>query len=449
MCFIHSDSVISRRSFIEQFSLGAAAAAAVAGVGSRLAAASEGVAAPGAGEPDVVVPVSQNPPARGGLTTIDGFSKTLHNRWNQDIPAAARVHEGDTVQFLCRDALDIGTAARTLRPDGVLTLDLGKVHPLTGPVEIEGAKPGDILEVEIVDVAPLVDFGYVVIGPALGLFGGLRPDILAPFNQFTEASELSDPNPGRVPGAIPADQPFNSGAPFVQIFTFNKGQNTGFAMFEGKDTGRKAKIPIAPFMGVYGVAPLRKGMYRTVPPNVSGGMGGNTDIKQFVKGSRLQYPVLADGAKFSVGDGHMAQGDGAPDEGPANEPKRVTSPVGFSQEGTRMGSSNGAHGFEPERFYRELIFELEEHARKGGTAIGLTREMLAKGFYHTTGVGPDLMANAKSAVRAMIDWLVRDQGLSLHEAYAICSVAGDLKISEVVDIPNWVVSMTVPRGIFE
>ena len=142
MCFIHSDSVISRRSFIEQFSLGAAAAAAVAGVGSRLAAASEGVAAPGVGEPDVVVPVSQNPPARGGLTTIDGFSKTLHNRWNQDIPAAARVREGDTVQFLCRDALDIGTAARTLRPDGVLTLDLGKVHPLTGRLRLRRHRPG-------------------------------------------------------------------------------------------------------------------------------------------------------------------------------------------------------------------------------------------------------------------------------------------------------------------
>ncbi len=430
MCFIHSDSVISRRSFIEQFSLGAAAAAAVAGVGSRLAAASEGVAAPGVGEPDVVVPVSQNPPARGGLTTIDGFSKTLHNRWNQDIPAAARVREGEAVQFLCRDALDIGTAARTLRPDGVLTLDLGKVHPLTGPVEIEGAKPGDILEVEIVDVAPLVDFGYVVIGPALGLFEGLRPDILAPFNQFTEASELSDPNPGRVPGAIPADQPFNSGAPFVQIFTFNKGQNTGFAMFEGKDTGRKAKIPIAPFMGVYGVAPLRKGMYRTVPPNVSGGMGGNTDIKQFVKGSRLQYPVLADGAKFSVGDGHMAQGDGE---------------VCVTAIETLMAVTCRF------KIIPDTIIESPRAIVPAAdpTDFGLTREMLAKGFYHTTGVGPDLMANAKSAVRAMIDWLVRDQGLSLHEAYAICSVAGDLKISEVVDIPNWVVSMTVPRGIFE
>lgn len=431
MCFIHSDSAISRRTFVEQFSLSAAAAAAIAGVGAKLAAASEGVAAPSVGKPDMVVPVAaaEAQPA-GGRKTLDGFSKVMHNRWNQDIPAAAKVREGEAVQFLCRDALDIGAAARTLKPDGVLTLDLGKVHPLTGPVEIEGAKPGDILEVEIVDVAPLVDFGYVVISPALGLFGGLRPDILAPFHQFTEASQLSDPSPGKVPGAIPADQPFNSGAPFVQIFTFNKGQNTGFANFEGKDTGRKAKIPIAPFMGVYGVAPLRKGMYRTIPPNVSGGMGGNTDIKQFVKGSKIQYPVLADGAKFSVGDGHMAQGDGE---------------VCVTAIETLMAVTCKF------KVIKDTIIESPRAIVPAAdpTDFGLTKEMLAKGFYHTTGVGPDLMENAKKAVRAMIDWLVRDQGLSLHEAYTICSVAGDLKISEVVDIPNWVVSMTVPRGIFE
>ena len=75
--------------------------------------------------------------------------------------------------------------------------------------------------------------------------------------------------------------------------------------------------------------------------------------------------------------------------------------------------------------------------------------MLARGFYQTTGAGSDLMENAKRAVRDMIDWLVREHGLSLPEAYALCSVAGDLTISEVVDVPNWVVSMTVARGILE
>jgi acetamidase/formamidase len=388
------------------------------------------VAAAGVSKLDLVVAQAAGNPPSGSVRTIDGFSKVLHNRFNQDIPGVATVREGEAIQFLCRDALDIGAAAKTLKPDGILTLDLAKVHPLTGPVEIEGAEPGDVLEVEIVDVAPLVDFGYVTIGPALGLFGGLRPDLLAPFHQFSEASQLSDPTPGKIPGAIPEDQPFNSGAPFVQIFTFNKGQNTGFATFVGSETGRRAKIPIAPFMGVYGVAPLRKGMYRTVPPNVSGGMGGNTDIKQFTKGSRIYYPVYVKGAKFSVGDGHMAQGDGE---------------VCVTAIETLMAVTCRF------KVIKNTIIESPQAIVPAAspTDFGLTEEMRAKGFYHTTGIGPDLMENTKKAVRAMIEWLVRDQGLSLHEAYAICSVAGDLKISEVVDIPNWVVSMTVPRGIFE
>ncbi len=427
MCFVHAD--ISRRAFIEQISLGAAAAAAISGVGSRLAAASEGVATPGGGKPDLIV-AQAPPPSTPGLKTLDGLSTVLHNRFNQDLQPALTVNQGEAVQFLCRDALDIGTAARSLTPQGVLTLDLAKVHPLTGPVSIDGAEPGDLLEVEILDVLPLVDFGYVVIGPALGLFGSLQPDVLAPFHAFTEASQLSDPTPGKVTGAVPDDQPFNTGAPFVQVFTFNRGQNTGFASFVGKDTGRKAQIPIAPFMGIYGVAPLRKGMYRTVPPNVSGGMGGNTDIKQFTKGSKLYYPVYVNGAKFSVGDGHMAQGDGE---------------VCVTAVETLMAVTCRF------KVIKNTIIESPQaivpHANPSDVA--LTPEMRAKGFYHTTGVGPDLMADAKQAVRAMIEWLVRDQGLSLHEAYAICSVAGDLKISEIVDVPNWVVSMTVPRGIFE
>src|SRR5262249_53693254 len=414
MGFVHAD--ISRRTFIEQISLGAAAAAAVAGVQTSLASAAEGVPVSGVGRPDLVV--AQAPPGTPGAKTVDGFSKVLHNRFNQDIPPVLSVNQGETVQSLCRDALDIGTAARTLTPQGLLTVDLAKVHPLTGPVSIEGAEPGDLLEVEILDVAPLVDFGYVTISPVLGLFGSLQPDLLAPFHAFTEASHLSDPTPGKIPGAIPEDQPSNAGAPFVQIFTFNKGQNTGFASFVGKDTGRKAKIPIAPFMGVYGVAPLRKGMYRTVPPNVSGGMGGNTDIKQCTKGSKIYYPVYAKGAKFSVGDGHMAQGDGE---------VCVTAIETLMSVTCRF------------KVIKNTIIESPQAIVPAAspTDAGLTKEMLAKGFYHTTGVGPDLMENAKKAVRAMIDWLVRDQGLSEHGGDAICSGAGDLVIDGVGDVVSW------------
>ena len=133
-----------------------------------------------------------------------------------------------------------------------MTLDLGRIHPLTGPVEVEGAEPGDILEVEVLDVSPLVDFGYVTISPALGLFGSLRPRPrrVRPLHRGVPA-QRPDPGP-RAAGAIPEDQPFNSGAPFVQLFHFERGQNTGFATFVGADTGTQARIPITPFMGIFG-----------------------------------------------------------------------------------------------------------------------------------------------------------------------------------------------------
>ena len=426
MCFIHSGSAMRGAGevgggLVQRAVVGEAAAAAFSGAAAGAwAMGSMDVA--GSGSPDAVA-------GPAGAAVLDGFSRVLHNRWNRDLPPAAVVRPGQVIQLLCRDALDIGEAARSLTPEGTLTLDLGGVHPLTGPVEVAGAEPGDILEVEVLDVSPLVDFGYVVISPVLGLFGSLRPDVLAPLASFTEASQLSDPTPGPAAGAIPADQPYNSGAPFVQLFHFDRGQSSGFATFTGAETGRQARIPVAPFMGIFGVAPMRQGMYRTLPPNVSGGMGGNADIRQFVKGARIQFPVYAEGAKFSAGDGHMAQGDGEVCVAAIETPMAVT--VRFSVIKNTVIASP-----------RAIVPAADP------TQLAMPAEMLARGYYHTTGIGPDLMENAKNAVRDMIDWLVSDQQLSLHEAYALCSVAGDLKISEAVDLPNWVVSMTLPRGIF-
>ncbi len=429
MCFVHGSGA-GGAGLVQQAAVGAAAAGAFSGVAAAGGEAARGLDVAGSGTPDVVAGPGARPQAAGQAgRVLDGFGRVLHNRWNRDLPPAATVRPGEVIQLLCRDALDIGEAARTLTPEGSLTLDLGGVHPLTGPVEVTGAEPGDVLEVEVLDVAPLVDFGYVVISPVLGLFGSLRPDLLAPLTQFTEASQVADPNPGRVPGAIPADQPYNSGAPFVQLFTFERGQSSGFAAFTGADTGRRARIPIAPFMGIYGVAPLRKGMYRTLPPGVSGGMGGNADIRQFTKGARIQFPVYAPGALFSAGDGHMAQGDGE---------VCVTAIETLMAATVRFSVIKNTVIAGP----RAIVPAADP------TQLAMPADMLAHGYYHTTGTGPDLMEDAKNAVRDMIDWLVTDQRLSVHEAYAICSVAGDLKISETVDLPNWVVSMTVPRGIF-
>jgi acetamidase/formamidase len=361
---------------------------------------------------------------------LDGYTSVNHNRWNRDLEAAAVVRPGEEIQLLCRDALDIGDQARTMTPEGSMTIDLGHIHPLTGPVYVEGAEPGDLLEVEILDVAPIVDFGYVTISPALGIFGTLRPEPLAGFAPYTEASQLSDPAPGRVPSALPPDQPYNSGAPFVQLFGFERGQNTGFATFTGNDTGTRARIPISPFLGIMGNAPMRRGMYRTFPPSVSGGMGGNTDVRQMVKGTRLLLPVYAEGAKFSAGDGHMAQGDGEI-TGTAIE-TLMSATLRFSVIKNRVIAGP-----------RAIVPSADP------TQLAMTTEMREQGYYITTGTGPDLMENAKNAVRDMIDWLATEEGLSLHEAYTLCSVVGDLKISETVDLPNWLVSMTFPRGIFD
>jgi acetamidase/formamidase len=418
MCFVHSGN--AGGGLVQRAAIGEAAAAAFSGVAAGTW--STGMDVAGSGGPDVVA-------GAGDTRVLDGYKDVLHNRWNRDLPPAATVRPGEVIQLLCRDALDIGQAARTLTPERSLTLDLGGVHPLTGPVEVEGAEPGDILEVEVLDVSPLVDFGYVVISPALGLFGSLRPHVAAPLANFTEASQLSDPTPGPAAGAIPEDQPYHTGAPFVQLFHFERGQNTGFAAFTGVDTGKQARIPITPFMGIYGVAPMRKGMYRTLPPNVSGAMGGNADIRQLVKGARIQFPVYAEGAKFSAGDGHMAQGDGEVCVTAIETLMAVTLRFQVIKNTVIAGTRAIVPAADP-------------------TQLAMSAEMLAQGYYHTTGTGPDLMENARNAVRDMIDWLVTDQGVSLHEAYALCSVAGDLKISEVVDVPNWVVSMTLPRGIF-
>jgi len=418
MCFVHSGN--AGAGLVQRVPIGEAATAAFGGVTAGTWATGMDVA--GSGSPDVVAGAE-------GARILDGYREVLHNRWNRDLPPAATVRPGEVIQLLCRDALDIGEAARSLTPEGTLTLDLGGVHPLTGPVEVEGAEPGDVLEVEVLDVSPLVDFGHVVISPALGLFGSLRPHVAAPLAAFTEASQLSDPTPRPAAGAIPADQPYNSGAPFVQLFHFERGQNTGFATFTGADTGTQARIPITPFMGLLGVAPLRKGMYRTLPPNVSGAMGGNADIRQFVKGARIQLPVYAEGARFSAGDGHMAQGDGEVCVAAIETLMAVTLRFTVIKNTVIAGTRAIVPAADP-------------------TQLAMSAEMLAQGYYHTTGTGPDLMENAKNAVRDMIDWLVSDRGVSLHEAYALCSVAGDLKISEVVDLPNWVVSMTLPRGIF-
>jgi len=161
------------------------------------------------------------------------------------------------------------------------------------------------------------------------------------------------------------------------------------------------------------------GGHSTMPPRKN---GGNMDIKQLTAGSTLYLPVWVDGALFCVGDTHGIQGDGEVCVTAVEMGGRVTA---------RFGLERDRGLAEP---------QLRTTRPPSSTAPGP--------WFATTAHGPDLFAASQQAVRYMIDHLVRERGLSREEAYILCSVTVDLKISEIVDAPNWIVSAFLPEGVF-
>lgn len=180
------------------------------------------------------------------------------------------------------------------------------------------------------------------------------------------------------------------------------------------------RIPLDPFCGTMGVATDERGTFPVMPP---GKFGGNMDIRHLNKGTTLLLPVWVEGALFSCGDAHAVQGDGEVCISAIEAPMHARLRFGV-RKGLRLPSP-------------QFI-----------TPGPLATKHDGKGYYATTGIAPDLMEGARAAVRAMIDHLTRTYRLSREDAYILCSVAVDLKISEVVDVPNWIVSAYLPLAIF-
>jgi acetamidase/formamidase len=213
--------------------------------------------------------------------------------------------------------------------------------------------------------------------------------------------------PGR--GLLPeADFP----KPFLQLWDLADGTHARM--------GRDIAVPLEPFPGVMGVALDEPGGHSTMPPRKN---GGNMDVKQLTAGTTLSLPVWVDEALFSVGDGHGAQGDGEVCVTAVEMLARVT---------LRFGLVRGRRLAEPQFRTRGPL----------GAATNRGR------YFATTAHGPDLFAAAQQAVRYMIEHLTGERGLAREEAYILSSVAVDLKISEIVDAPNWIVSAFLPESIF-
>ena len=300
----------------------------------------------------------------------------IHREWNNAIPPRLDIDPGDTVVFDTRDAAD-RYYSRTSTHEDVLARGPFRGHPLTGPVRVNGAAPGDVLVVEVLDMKPAADFGWTAIRPGRGLL---------PETDFPK--------------------------PFLQIWDLTDGKHARM--------DRRVAIPLEPFPGVMGTALDEPGGHSTMPPRKN---GGNMDIKQLGVGTTLYLPVWVDGALFSIGDGHGAQGDGE---------VCVTAVEMMAQVTLRFGLEKARRMNEPQ-------------LRTGGPLYTGTNR---GPYYATTAAGPDLFASSQQAIRYMIEHLQRERGLSREEAYIVSSVAVDLKISEIVDAPNWIVSAFLPETIF-
>ncbi|MDQ6682044.1 MAG: acetamidase/formamidase family protein [Chloroflexota bacterium] len=296
-----------------------------------------------------------------------------HLAWDRSLSPVATVSSGSVVEIDALDASGGQLTANSTVAD-VTTLDFGRVDQVNGPVAVEGAEPGDTLQVELLDFQP-ASWGWTASIPGFGLLADEFPAAALRITQLRDGvGEL-------LPGA---------------------------------------RIPLAPFCGEIGVAPRGEGPHSTIPPDT---FGGNMDTKHLTAGARLFLPVYAPGALLSMGDGHAAQGDGEVCGTAIETPMRIA---------VRLTVRKDLHVTAPE-------FQ---------TAGPLASATNRGPFYATDGVGPELLTAARDATRRMIEYLGREHGIAAIDAYLLCSVTVDLKISEVVDAPNWIVTAYCPLSIF-
>jgi len=309
-----------------------------------------------------------------------GHRHTIHQHhygWDNSLAPAVRIAPGESLEFDVADAAggQLGAASTVL---DVGRLNFAKINPVNGPVFVDGAAPGDVLKVTLLEFAPS-GWGWTANIPGFGLLA----------DEFKE--------------------------PALHLWQYD-AKTLAPALF-----GRWGKVPLKPFTGTIGVSPAEPGMHSIVPPRR---VGGNMDVRDIALGTELFLPVEVAGALFSVGDTHAAQGDGEVCGTAIESPMRVAL-----------------------RF--DLLKQQPLSFPRFRTAGPVSRHLDAKGYEVATGIGPDLMQSARAAVRSMIDLLMRQQGMPAIDAYLLCSVCGDLRISEIVDLPNWTVSFYLPRVVFD
>jgi formamidase len=344
-----------------------------------------------------------------------------HNRWHPDIQPAVRISSQSFVEMETLDALD-GQLKPGTKPED-LAVDLARAHPLTGPVYIEGAAPGDLLAVKI-DRIVTVDRGFTMILPG---FGYLRDLFTTPFVVHWELADgfaQSENLPGvKIPGA-----------PFMGVMGVAPSPEL-MQRIVAREADLIARgglaLPPDPASAVPSSEPIASRGLRTIPPREN---GGNFDIRQLVAGSTLYLPVYVPGALFSVGDTHFAQGDGE------------TCGTAVETASTFVAQFEVLKGEAVRRKQVDPSFECPGTGRQSRRYYATTGSSIRKDGRNES---EDLNVAAKNALLNMIDYISDAYSYSREQAYALTSVAVDLRISQVVDVPNFTVSAFLPLDIFE
>jgi acetamidase/formamidase len=282
----------------------------------------------------------------------------------------------------------------------------GGAHPLTGPIYVEGAEPGDTLEVQVLEVHGRVPYGINSTAATRGVFSLTYPGWRA-----GDAPVDIPPAPAGAPGGLYPNQ-------LQHLYRTAKVKGRDMVLFSDD-----IQIPASPFMGVMGVAPASGvfvGSTPTTPPpadgvqssNPPGPFGGNLDTKDMKAGSTLYLPVFQPGGQFYTGDGHMAQGGGEVSGGALEQ----------SLAGT----------------FRFILHKKQPLASPRAED---------KDDYIIMGIDHDLDRAMKLAVANVVDFLIKEKGLTPAKAQSLASLAVDFKVGEAVDGTQIIEGM-IPKSLF-
>ena len=349
-----------------------------------------------------------------------------HNRWHPNVQPVLEVDPGEEVVLETRDASD-SQIAPGMTVDDLEGLDTKAAHPLTGAVYVKGARPGDLLEIVYLDITPQ-PCGWTRVRPGAGFLRDLFPE---PYLVHWDIKDGWATSP-QIPGVHIPEGSFMGTAGIapshVQVEEWTRReaelvQRGGIAYPPDAEDA----IPSTGLVASQGL--------RTIPPREN---CGNVDAKQLTKGSRLLIPVNVDGALYSVGDGHFAQGDSeccitAIEMG-------ATAAVRFQ---VHQGEA-ARHNIRFPRFAHPGYFAAPEWAAPRNFIAAMGMPIREDG----TQESEDLTLAARNALINMLG-LLQERGWTRQQAYVICSVAVDLRVSNIVDLPNVTVSAFLPEDIFQ